>query len=103
MGVAISPMMLRVGASANQHLSTISMLGGEHRPHDAEHQPEMTPMIDVDNESLGDCPEKCGKDGKIWPLPRKTHKDQPEAAHDRYDDEGRKRHAGNPSTGHERI
>ena len=42
---------------------------GEHAPHHAEHQPEMPPVIGVDDEALADGSQKCREDRKIGPLP----------------------------------
>ena len=36
----------------------------DHRPHEAQHHPEMTPVIDVDDESFAHSAEERGKDAR---------------------------------------
>ena len=43
--------------------------GRDHGPHDAQHHPEMAPVIDVDNESLAHSAKERGKDREISALP----------------------------------
>ena len=52
------------GSGSLRRPDTVSVGMGrrDHRPHNAQHHPEMPPVIDVDDKGLADCTEERRKD-----------------------------------------
>src|ERR1700733_6574103 len=94
---------LKRGADRGLGQGFISLRRGEHAPHRAEHHPEVTPVVGVDDKGLTDGAEKRREDRQIDALPGHRPQQVPKSHDDRDRDQGRIAKAGKPAARHEGI